>query len=81
MHLLETCKIHFEKNHINNCSLCATNMKMNGFGKFFDQPSCEFGGKYMEVRGGGGVGRPIQKSSGNKNISIQKYNLRCTKHR
>jgi len=28
-------------------------MKMDGFGKFFDQPSCEFGGKYMEVREGG----------------------------
>ena len=37
-------------------------MKMDGFGKFFDQPSCEFGGKYMEVKGGEGTNTNISEN-------------------
>ena len=45
-------------------------MKMDGFGKFFDQPSCEFGGKYMEVRGGETNTNTNRKKDTNRNYFV-----------
>ena len=53
-----------------HCSLCWTNMKMDGFGKFFDQPSFEFGGKYMEVRGGETNTNTNRKKDTNRNYFV-----------
>ena len=55
MHLL---KIHLKHISINKsnlfvfCSLCAANMKMDGFEKFFDQPSCELVANIWRSEGG-----------------------------
>ena len=45
-------------------------MKMDGFGKFFDQPSFEFGGKYMEVRGGETNTNTNRKKDTNRNYFV-----------
>ena len=52
-------------------------MKMDGFGKFFDQPSCEFGGKYMEVRGGETNTNTNRKKDTNRNYFVTLF-LRLT---
>ena len=49
---------------------------MDGFGKFFDQPSCEFGGKYMEVRGGETNTNTNRKKDTNRNYFVTLGNSR-----
>ena len=63
-----------------HCSLCWTNMKMDGFGKFFDQPSCEFGGKYMEVRGGGDQYKYKQKEGYKQKLTLGDYRISYSKY-
>ena len=57
-------------------------MKMDGFGKFFDQPSCEFGGKYMEVRGGETNTNTNRKKDTNRNyfVTLGDYGISYSKY-
>ena len=55
---------------------------MDGFGKFFDQPSCEFGSKYMEVRGGETNKNTHRKKDTNRNnfASLGDYRISYSKY-